>query len=65
MINKMREIARQIHKAIGLEEFAFLLGLALLYIGASVEFSHALAQIVTGAVLISVSMLLVFKGSHD
>jgi len=65
MNDKMRDIILKVRKAIGLEEFLFLLGMALLYRGLSVAFCHAIAQTVTGAVLVVFSMLIVFKAPHE
>ena len=51
-----------IRKAVGVTEFLFLLGLCLLYFGSAAQFGHAVAQIVSGSVLVIVSLLTAFKG---
>jgi len=58
--NKLLE---QLRALIGLEEVLFLSGMALLYAGTAAQFGHAVAQMVCGAVLIAVSLLITVKGS--
>jgi len=53
----------QLREYLGLEEVLFLGGMVLLYYGLSTQFGHAVAQIGSGAVFISVSLLIVFKGA--
>lgn len=63
-INKLKKkLLEQLRAMIGLEEVLFLSGMALLYAGTAAQFGHAAAQMVCGAVLIAVSLLITVKGS--
>ena len=63
-INKLKKkLLEQLRAMIGLEEILFLFGMALLYAGTAAEFGHAIAQMVCGAVLVAVSLLITVKGS--
>ena len=59
----MDKFLEKLRAMIGLEEVLFLSGMALLYAGTAVQFGHAVAQMVCGAVLIAVSLLITVKGS--
>lgn len=64
-INELKQkLLEQLRAMIGLEEVLFLSGMALLYAGTAVQFGHAVAQMVCGAVLIAVSLLITVKGSE-
>ncbi len=59
----MEKLISKLRTLIGLEEILFLFGMALLYAGTAAQFGHAVAQMVCGAVLIAVSLLITVKGS--
>jgi hypothetical protein len=58
-----KKIYLKLREYFGLEEILFLSGMVLLYCGAAVQFSHSVAQMVCGAVLVVLSVMLTFKGS--
>ena len=63
MIEAFKNLFAQVRGAIGLEEILFLLGMAFLYCGLAVQFSHAAAQIISGAVLVVLSFWMAAKGN--
>ena len=53
----MKNLINTIRESVGVPEFFLLLGMALLYAGSAAQFNHAVAQIVCGAALVSISVI--------
>lgn len=65
MKDKIFSIVSNIRHALDLEDYLFLIGIMMLYRGLAVQFSHAMAQVVSGVVLLVISVLIAIKGSSS